>query len=356
MDCEVAEAMDWPVTAWALLLCTPVAVAWALEAEGAKEAVLLAADADRLWDEFVLCAEAADREAAADCGVLRAELRPEAAWQRIVKWPAPWFGWPAPACRWPARTLWRLAMRKQGKGSSVTRSLHSRWGLVLLAAEADWVLVDCVVLRTALLLAAEEALGWALAALMLWLETACARWFAQKHWPAAEGERLALSPAALGAEAEAWAAADCAAACGLFRRNCGRRLIARWAGGGWLMVWLVSERAWPAMTLALACERREQRRHYWRPRRNWGPLRKRCYRRRIGRWKRHSRIAALSVPVRRDCAMEELEAAAAMGVSRMLLRISLLISCTADSSPSSEMVICCSPGCSRVLTTTQFFS
>ena len=38
MDCEVAEAMDWPVTAWALLLCTPVAVAWALEAEGAKAA------------------------------------------------------------------------------------------------------------------------------------------------------------------------------------------------------------------------------------------------------------------------------------------------------------------------------
>ena len=63
MDCEVAEAMDWPVTAWALLLCTPAAVAWALEAEGAKEAVLLAADADRLWDESVLCAEAADREA-----------------------------------------------------------------------------------------------------------------------------------------------------------------------------------------------------------------------------------------------------------------------------------------------------
>ena len=79
MDCEVAEAMDWPVTAWALLLCIPVAVAWALEAEGAKEAVPLAAEADGLWDESVLCAEAADREAAADCGVLRAELRPEAA-------------------------------------------------------------------------------------------------------------------------------------------------------------------------------------------------------------------------------------------------------------------------------------
>ena len=78
MDCEVAEAMNWPVTAWALLLCTPVAVAWALEAEGAKEAVPLAPEADGLWDESVLCAEAADREAAADCGVLRAELRPEA--------------------------------------------------------------------------------------------------------------------------------------------------------------------------------------------------------------------------------------------------------------------------------------
>ena len=45
MDCEVAEAMDWPVIAWALLLCTPVAVAWALEAEGAKEAVRLAVEA-----------------------------------------------------------------------------------------------------------------------------------------------------------------------------------------------------------------------------------------------------------------------------------------------------------------------
>ena len=73
---------------------------------------------------------------------------------------------------------------------------------------------------------------------------------------AAEGERLALSPAALGAEAEAWAAAeDCAAACGLLRAelrpeaDCALGWVA-----AWLMVWLVSERAWPAMTLALACE------------------------------------------------------------------------------------------------------
>ncbi len=45
---------------------------------------------------------------------------------------------------------------------------------VLLEAEADWALAVCGVLRTALLLAADAAFGCVLAALMLWLETACA--------------------------------------------------------------------------------------------------------------------------------------------------------------------------------------
>ena len=54
MDFEVAEAMDWPLTAWALLLCTPAAVACALEAEGANDAVLLAANVDALWEAAVL--------------------------------------------------------------------------------------------------------------------------------------------------------------------------------------------------------------------------------------------------------------------------------------------------------------
>ena len=53
MDCEVAEAIDWPLTAWALLLGTPAAVACALEAEGENDAVLLAANVDALWKAAV---------------------------------------------------------------------------------------------------------------------------------------------------------------------------------------------------------------------------------------------------------------------------------------------------------------
>lgn len=240
------------------MLCTPVAVAWALEAEGAKEAVPLAAEADGLWDESVLCAEAADREAAADCGVLRAELRPEAACEADCE-VACAMVWLACACAPVACTDVVAACDAEAgeRDPALPAACTAAEGLVLLAAEADWVLVDCGVLRTALLLAAEEALGWALAALMLWLETACAPLVCTEALAlAAEGERLALSPAALGAEAEAWAAAeDCAAACGLLRAelrpeaDCALGWVA-----AWLMVWLVSERAWPAMTLALACE------------------------------------------------------------------------------------------------------
>ena len=128
-------------------------------------------------------------------------------------------------------------------------------GFELLLAEADWALAVCGVLRTALLLAADAAFGCALAALMLWLETACAPLVCTEAlaW-AAVGERLALPPAALGAEAAAWAfAEDVAAAWGLLRAELRPEADCVWGCAvAWLMVWLVSDRACPAITLALA--------------------------------------------------------------------------------------------------------
>lgn len=188
--------------------------------------------------------------------MLRAELRPEAACEADceVACAMVWL-----ACAWaPVACTDAVAACDAEAGESepvLPAACTAVEGFALLAAEADWALAVCGVLRTALLLAAEAALGWALAALMLWLETACAPLVCTEAlaW-AAEGERLALPPAALGAEAAAWAfAEDGAAACGLLRAALRPEAdCALGCAAAWLMVWLLSDRACPAMTLALA--------------------------------------------------------------------------------------------------------
>lgn len=188
--------------------------------------------------------------------MLRAELRPETACEADSE-VACAIVWLACACASVACTDAVAACEAEAGESEpvLPAACTAAEGFALLVAETDWELEVCGVLRTALLLAAEAALGWALAALMLWLETACAPLVCTEAlaW-AVEGERLALPPAELGAEAAAWAfAEDGATACGLLRAELRPEAdCALGCAAAWLMVWLVSDRASPAMTLALA--------------------------------------------------------------------------------------------------------
>ena len=189
--------------------------------------------------------------------MLRAELRPEAACEADSE-VACAIAWLACACASVACTDAVAACEAEAGESEpvLPAACKTAEGFALLAAEADWELAVCGVLRTALLLlAAEAALGRALAELMLWLETACAPLVCTEAlaW-AVEGERLELPPAELGAEAAAWAfAEDDAAACGLLRAELRPEAdCALGCAAAWLMVWRVSDRASPAMTLALA--------------------------------------------------------------------------------------------------------
>jgi len=122
-----------------------------------------------------------------------------------------------------------------------------------------------------------------------------------------------------------------------------------------LMVWLVSDRAWPLMTDALELETEGE-----------NELPDPAALTELGDWALLAEAAcevafwgllrAAFMPAA-DWAEEACEEeAAAMGVSRMESRISLLISCTAESSPLREMVICCSlrPAL-RLPSMTQFF-
>ena len=123
-----------------------------------------------------------------------------------------------------------------------------------------------------------------------------------------------------------------------------------------LMVWLVSDRAWPLMTDALELETEGE-----------NELPDPAALAELGDWALLAEAAcevafwgllrAAFMPAA-DWAEEACEEeAAAMGVSRMESRISLLISCTAESSPLREMVICCSlrPAL-RLPSMNQFFS
>ena len=179
--------------------------------------------------------------------MLRAELRPEAACEADSE-VACAIVWLACAFASVACTDAVAACEAEAGESEpvLPAACTAAEGFALLAAEADRELEVCGVLRTALLLAAEAALGRALAALMLWLETACAPLVCTEAlaW-AVEGEKLALPPAELGAEEAAWAfAEDGATACGLLRAELRPEAdCALGCAAAWLMVWLVSERA-----------------------------------------------------------------------------------------------------------------
>jgi hypothetical protein len=123
----------------------------------------------------------------------------------------------------------------------------------------------------------------------------------------------------------------------------------------WVIVWLFSARAWPLFTEELGVET-EGEKELPEPAAlavadDWAPLAEAdC-------------DAALSGLLRAAFILAEDWAAAceadaaAIGVSRMESRISLLISCTAESSPLREMVNCCSlrPAL-RLPSMSQFFS
>jgi hypothetical protein len=121
-----------------------------------------------------------------------------------------------------------------------------------------------------------------------------------------------------------------------------------------LMVWLVSDRARPLMTDELGLET-EGENELLDPAAlavpgDWALLAEAACE--AAFW---GLLRAAFMPAA-DWAEACEEEAAAMGVSRMESRISLLISCTAESSPLSEMVSCCSlrPAL-RLPSMTQFF-
>ncbi len=183
-----------------------------------------------------------------------------------------------------------------------------------------------------LMVALDSARGWLLCTLAL-------------ADGATDGERDALAPAALavlwvralGAEAED------AAALGVLRAAF--MLAADWAmdcAEAICMVWLFSARACPAITEALAAVE-DGEKELLAPA-TLGELAAAAL---LGAaeadWAEADcgslRVAfMLEAACDADCDEE----AAAMGVSRMESRISLLISCTAESSPLREMVNCCS--------------